>query len=602
MTTPSSRRKRPRGGVDRLPSGAFRVRVYAGQDPVTKRRHYLTEIVPPGPRAATLAEQALTRLLNQVDERRNPRTVSTVNQLLDRHLELLDIERSTLLNYRSQLALHVRPFIGVEKVGAIDATVLYSLYAELRRCRTHCRGSRLVEHRTDRLHDCDARCGPHVCRPLSASSIRQIHHILSGAFKRAVRWRWVGINPMSQAEPPRAPRPNPRPPSATDAAKILNEAWRRDRDWGVLIWLAMTTGARRGELCGLRWSHVDLGGAVLTLRRSIAQHGGEVWEKDTKTHQQRRVALDPETVAVLAEHWDRCAARAVEVGRELGPDAFVFSLAPDSSTHLQPSAVTHRYTQQVASQAIDTTLHKLRHFNATELIAAGVNIRTVAGRLGHAGGGTTTLRIYSAWFEESDQRAAAALTPRMPARPVDQRDPVQRAAIAPHAPFERIAVALRGLIEDGTSPQGSLLPTIKDLAGRYGVSVGTAYRATALLAAWGLVDIGRGRRGVITAAPIPPLGTTEAGEALDLNPEPAADPRESVGRRRLLDLVVKRKGHVVAEFSAEADPDNADHLHQLLFDAVRRDGGDESQLSDFAMEVSDAEAKARLRTFVASSR
>jgi len=247
-------------------------------------------------------------------------------------------------------------------------------------------------------------------------------------------------------------------------------------------------------------------------------------------------------------------------------------------------------------------LHKLRHFNATELIAAGVNIRTVAGRLGHAGGGTTTLRIYSAWFEESDQRAATALSPRMPARPADQRDPVQRAAIAPHAPFEKIAVDLRGLVQDGTLSQGSVLPTIKDLAGRYGVSVGTAYRATALLAAWGLVDISRGKRGVITAAPIPPLGTTEAGEALDLNPEPAADPRESVGRRRLLDLVVKRKGHVVAEFSAEADPDNADHLHQLLFDAVRRDGGDESQLSDFAMEVSDAEAKARLRTFVASSR
>src|SRR5664279_775861 len=147
MTTHSARRKRPRGGVDRLPSGAFRVRVYAGQDPVTKRRHYLTEIVPAGPRAATLAEQALTRLLNQVDERRNPRTASTVNQLLDKHLELLDIERSTLLNYRSQLALHVRPFIGGEKVGAIDAAVLDSLYAELRRCRTHCRGSRVVEHR-----------------------------------------------------------------------------------------------------------------------------------------------------------------------------------------------------------------------------------------------------------------------------------------------------------------------------------------------------------------------------------------------------------------------------------------------------------------------
>ena len=69
MATPSKRRSRPRGTITRLPSGALRVRVYAGIDPVTKRRHDLTEVVPAGPRAATLAEQALTRLLNQVDEK-----------------------------------------------------------------------------------------------------------------------------------------------------------------------------------------------------------------------------------------------------------------------------------------------------------------------------------------------------------------------------------------------------------------------------------------------------------------------------------------------------------------------------------------------------
>lgn len=124
--------------------------------------------MPAGPRAATLAEQALTRLLNQVDEKRNPRTVSTVNQLLDQHLAMLDVDRSTLLNYQGQLRLHVRPFIGGEKVGAIDAAVLDSLYAELRRCRAHCRNRRGVDHRTDRPHECDHRCGPHVCRPLSA--------------------------------------------------------------------------------------------------------------------------------------------------------------------------------------------------------------------------------------------------------------------------------------------------------------------------------------------------------------------------------------------------------------------------------------------------
>lgn len=52
-----------------------------------------------------------------------------------------------------------------------------------------------------------------------------------------------------------------------------------------------------------------------------------------------------------------------------------------------------------------------------ELIASGVDVRTVAGRLGHSGGGTTTLRVYSAWVAEADQRAAGSLAGRMPALP-----------------------------------------------------------------------------------------------------------------------------------------------------------------------------------------
>lgn len=62
-------------------------------------------------------------------------------------------------------------------------------------------------------------------------------------------------------------------------------------------------------------------------------------------------------------------------------------------------------------------MSSLRHYSATELIAAGVDPRTVAGRLGHGGGGSTTLRVYSAWVPESDRKAASVLAGRMPTRP-----------------------------------------------------------------------------------------------------------------------------------------------------------------------------------------
>jgi integrase len=419
-----------------LPSGALRVRVYAGIDPLTQRRHYLTEIVAPGPKAEARAEQVRTRLLGQVDEQRNPRTRATVNQLMDRYLEVIDVEPATLAPYLRYINRYIRPQIGTLQVGRVDAEVLDSFYGRLRTCRADCRGAKLlVDHRTPLEHECRVvkhrrrgehacsdvgcrvvECPPHSCRPLAPATIRQIHWILSGAFNRAVRWRWVNQNPMEHGEPPPAPTPNPNPPTAAEAAQLVNEAWK-DPDWGAFLWLAMTTGARRGELCGLRWGMVDLANATVVLRKSRGQISAKQWEKDTKTHQQRRLALDFETVAVLTEHLARRQARAASIDVTLASDAYVFSLAPDGSTPMAPDTVTQRYGRMAERLGIDTRLHALRHYSATELVSAGVDVRTIAGRLGHAGGGSTTLRVYAAWMSEADQRAAAALGPRMPARP-----------------------------------------------------------------------------------------------------------------------------------------------------------------------------------------
>src|SRR3954453_16483499 len=74
MVATTSRRRRARGSIESLPSGALRVAVYAGVDPLTGRRHYLREVVPAGPKAAAEADKAPPRLAGQVDEQRHPRT------------------------------------------------------------------------------------------------------------------------------------------------------------------------------------------------------------------------------------------------------------------------------------------------------------------------------------------------------------------------------------------------------------------------------------------------------------------------------------------------------------------------------------------------
>jgi integrase len=479
------------------------VKVYAGTDPVSGRRHDLTETIPPGPTAKRDAQKALTRLLNQLDEQRNPRTRATVNQLMDRYLELITLEPTTRNTYEGYIRNHIRPLLGDLPVARLGGEVLDSFYTQLRTCRAHCRGRRYVEHRDQGEHECNDRCRPHVCRPLADSSVRQIHGILSGACKRAVRWRWLGTNPMEQAETPAPARTDPRPPTPEQAARIANEAWS-DPDWGMLVWLALMTGARRGEICALAWDRLDFSSGVLTIRSSIAQTGGKTWEKHTKTHQQRRIALDAGTLALLRAYYERCSEQADKLGIKLPADARVFSLSPDGSTWLKPDSVGQRYVRMCSRLGWDMNLHQLRHYSATELIAAGVDVRTVAGRLGHGGGGSTTLRVYSAWVSEADQRAADMLTDRMPELPagmrsIDGRLPSVPSLSAKSHPYRQIAEDVRAAIRCGALRLGDAVPTVADLAARYGVALSTAQRAIAELSAEGTVRASRGKRSQVAS-------------------------------------------------------------------------------------------------------
>lgn len=586
----STARKRQRGAIDALPSGALRVRVYAGTDPVTKRRHDLVEVIPAGPQAQRLAEETKVRLLNEVYQRRHPRTNATVDQMLERHFKDAELEYNTLDTYKGYAAKHISPLLGAEKIGLLDAGVMDSFYAELRRCRDHCDGSRgLIDHRTPREHDCDDRCRPHECKPLAASTIRQIHFIIRGALRRAIKWKWITVNPIVDAEPPAPPRGNPKPPSPKQAARIVNEAFK-DPDWGTLIWLMMITGQRRGEVCAIRWRHLDLDTGLLHLERAIGQRAKIKWEKDTKDHQDRRITLDPGTVELLQQLRQRHLAQATLLGIATSEDAYVFSRVPDGSRHLLPDSTGQRYRNLAQRLGIRTSIHKLRHYSATELIAAGVDIRTVAGRLGHGGGGTTTLRAYSAWVAEADQRAAGSLVTRMPPRPA----PVPSAVpsdFEPSSPYEHVAVALRDRILRGDPPPGLPLPAIKHLAEQHNVAPATARRAVQLLSTWGLVDVVNGRPTLVRQL------ATDADATAHYEAAPRA--RQPAGTEAL-DLEVRHLGNVLSNLRTVADATDSDQLHQLLVGAIRRAGGDESAIADYELVVRNAGERGVVTTFVAA--
>jgi len=394
--------------------------VYAGADPVTGKDLYLTESTTDEGQV----EQIKTRMLAQVDRQRNAATKATLSYVIDKWMTVHEGEPTTLSTYRGYIERTIEPALGHIPASNIRTRTLEEFYADLRRCGARCSGKPFIEHRIDGPHDCRTvrhrrkpgrpaanweathdcetagctviECRPHVCRPMEKSTIRQIHSIIRGSLDLAVRWEWIDTNPAAAAKKPKQPAPEPEPPTPNEAARITAAAWEISAAWGMLVWLAMVTGARRGELVRLRW-------------RDILWEADSVLFRKTKTHRPRRPSLDPITMSLLADHYQVYVDTVVQLGIEPDPDAYVFSYAPDHSRPCNADSITHKYQRMCESIGIETHLHAGRHYSATELINAGVDIRSVAGRLGHGGGGTTTLKVYAAWVAESDRRAATIL-------------------------------------------------------------------------------------------------------------------------------------------------------------------------------------------------
>jgi integrase len=189
------------------------------------------------------------------------------------------------------------------------------------------------------------------------------------------------------AERARPPQVRQRPgvaPSVEAVRAIVAAAEDRDPRLAPLLMLGALTGMRRGELCALRWSDADLDRGELDVSRNVVVAVGGLAEKSTKTDRFRRVALDEVAVLVLRTHRANVNRWAGEAGAIVPDNAYVFSPYVDESRPFRPDNVTSFFIRVRDSLDLDNIrLHDLRHFTATQLIGAGVDVRTVAGRLGH---------------------------------------------------------------------------------------------------------------------------------------------------------------------------------------------------------------------------
>jgi len=348
-------------------SGSWELRVYAGTDPETRTRRYLTRTVHGTRRAA---ERALAELV--VDASHAPRVGarSKVATLLGEWFAAASPNwaATTVRQVDSVLRHHLVPALGAIPVGELATAHIDALYGDLRR------------------------------DGLSAGTVRRIHGVLHAALEQAVRWEWIWSNPAAHASPPKHTPNEIRPPSPEDVALLIDKAAASDAAFAVYLRLAACTGARRSQLLALRWANVDLDRRRIEFTRALVEGLKGPVLAPTKTRRTYQVSIDGEAVRLLREH-RRSARRAED---------FVFS-HDDGDTPWKPNWVTSTFIRLRNEVGLPRCrLHDLRQFMATEMLAAGVAIPIVAARLSHARA-STTLNVYAHAVPGGDGAAAETL-------------------------------------------------------------------------------------------------------------------------------------------------------------------------------------------------
>lgn len=244
--------------------------------------------------------------------------------------------------------------------------------------------------------------GRHIGGPLSAKTVRNFAGVLSGAFGRAILWGLAETNPVTNSEPP-IPQPKEALALSIDQEQLLVDASTHPV-LPMILELAASLGARRGEVMALRWSDERDGRALIA--RSLCQTKDGLHFKTAKGRNVRLVTIPESCRRLLDNHRERQA----EFRRQFGPDYRIdldLIVCQPNGEPLKPDSISAAASLLARKLKLPkgASLHSLRHTHASQLLAGGMEISAVSARLGHKSVGTT-LKIYAHMIEGRDEEAA----------------------------------------------------------------------------------------------------------------------------------------------------------------------------------------------------
>jgi integrase len=359
----------------------------------------------------------------------------TVAQFLTEWLTAIEpaLDATTWRSWSDYARAYVIPHIGAERLQRLDEPALLKLYAKL-----------LAEGRVKRDNDTamyeywstrtakDGEPTPrqvseacnttiHAARTavrryrsgivpkpvspgLAPKTVRNVHAFLHRALVDAVGWKYLADNPASNVKPPRRPRTR-RQVWKPEEIRTFLASVRHDR-FAALFLLEMTTGIRRGQICGLKWDAVNLDTGEITVHNNRVVVGGQARDKPGgKTRNaDQTISIDRATVDAL-RRWRKIQdEERAFFGDAYHPGDYVFTYQDGRPLH--PDSIRQRFDRLAAAAGLSRiTFHDLRHSYATGALRAGVSPKVISERIGHANVGFF-LETYAHVLGNDDREAA----------------------------------------------------------------------------------------------------------------------------------------------------------------------------------------------------
>lgn len=382
------------------------------------------------------AWKACRDAMREADEGRVVRpSTRTVTQFLDEWFTAVEasLDATTWQNWKDYAKSYVVPHIGNVKLQQLDEPELLRLYAKLlaegrikqdRNYEMYCYWRRhAIDGESPAPREVADACGTtiHAARAavrryksgilptrvdpgLAPKTVRNIHAMIHRAMADAVAWKYKAHNPASNVRPPKRSRSRRTVWNPEDIQKFLR-AVSHDR-FASLFLLELTTGIRRGQICGLRWHDVDLDVREVTVhdnRVVVAGHARDKAGGKTRNADQT-IAIDRVTAAALQKWREHQNEERAFFGADYHPGNYVFTFEDGRPPH--PDSIRQRFDRLAAVAGLPRiTFHDLRHSYATAALKAGVNPKIVSERIGHADVGFF-LQTYAHVLKNDDRDAA----------------------------------------------------------------------------------------------------------------------------------------------------------------------------------------------------